>query len=281
MLKPVIRLVLILAVVFCLVAPASAGNIVLSGHDDDFHENFGAGPGPGGPAGMQLAAMAAFARMGATNPSLPVLAFDHGSELNSALTAVGVLHVTVDPDNAAAVTAAFVNASSLYSAIAVASDQSCGGCDNTTTSSTNLAAHKTDFTNFVNAGGGIIGLAGAMNMAYYNFLPTAASGMGFPPPTGYVQTADGLLAGIPAVNGNPTHNFFFEPGTGGTDPNYKVFERLGDPATGTAETIGLKGAIISVSGFVGVPEPGTLTLAGLALLGAAGYRLRRRKPDAA
>src|SRR5262249_62325103 len=111
------------------------------------------------------------------------------------------------------------------SVIAVASDFRCGGCDNDDTSSTNLAAHKVDFTNFINAGGGVMAMTGATNANYYAFLPNVATSFGFPPGSGFVQTPDGASARLPAVNGDATHNFFREPGTFGSDPNWKVFER--------------------------------------------------------
>jgi hypothetical protein len=255
-----------------LASSASAGNIVLTGHDDDFHQS--------ADAKAQMTGMAVFARNGS---GLPVLTFDNGTQLTSLLSSLSIPFTNINPNTASQATIISAINSGGFSAIAVASDQSCGGCDNNSTSSANLstAGVKAAIANFVNAGHGIIGLAGATNPNYYAFLPsTAGVPAGFPPSTGYVQTADGLLAGIGAVNGDATHNFFNEPGTGGTDAAFKVFERLTDPVTGTPETIGLKGGFISVSGF-GVPEPGTLSLAALALLGAVGYRLRRRKPDAA
>ena len=43
----------------------------------------------------------------------------------------------------------------VYSAFAVASDQTCGGCDNTATSIANLTAHSSAIADFFNAGGGI------------------------------------------------------------------------------------------------------------------------------
>jgi hypothetical protein len=258
---------------FGLVSSASAGNITITGHDDDFHAN---ARGLGSDASNQLKAMAIFARNGS---ALPVLTFDHGTELTNSLTALGIPFTNVDPNNAAAVNAIFATGpAATFSAIAVASDFRCGGCDNDDTSTANLVAHKTDIANFVNAGRGIFAMSGASNANYYNFLPNTAAPFGSPPATGYVQTADGLAAGIPAANGDPTHNFF---NTALSDPAWKVFERLGDPVTGTPETLGITGATISVSGFGAVPEPGTLALATVALLGALGYRLRRRKPDAA
>jgi len=57
---------------------------------------------------------------------------------------------------------------SVYSAITVAWDSSCGGCDNDTTSSTNLAAAKASFVSFFNAVGGITN--------YYGFLPFFSPG---------------------------------------------------------------------------------------------------------
>ena len=90
-------------------------------------------------------------------------------------------------------------------------------------------------------------------------LPAAAGGFGSPPSTGYFQTADGLAAGIDAVNGDATHNFFFEPGTGGVSSAYKVFERLKDStALGTAETIGCTGCTVAII-TGGTPEPASIT----------------------
>src|SRR5690348_5538957 len=71
-----------------------AGNIVLPGHDDDFHTFYHSGSN----ALAQAQVMIAFARAGAPNPSLPVLAFDHGQELTSLLTSLGVPFTNVDPD---------------------------------------------------------------------------------------------------------------------------------------------------------------------------------------
>ena len=206
------------ALTLSAVALAAGGNIVITGHDDDFHGSTG--------AMAQISAMVTFARAGAPTPSKPVLSFDHGSELTGRLTTLGIPFTNIDPD--AGIPAASNFNVATYSAIVVASDTNCGGCDNTTTSITNLTGAATAIAAFLNAGGGIVALAGATDAStYYGFLPASASGGGTPPSNGFVQTAFGATVGIPAVNGDQTHNFFNAPGTGGVSAAYGVVETLG------------------------------------------------------
>ena len=267
-----------------LTLPALAGNIVLTGHDDDFHCDGCTPSGPGDP-GTQLSEMLVFARAGSADPTLPVLSFDiPGGELVSSLT--GILgaggFTNIDPSVAGNVTDALFDPTK-YSAIVVASDESCGGCDLNATDEANISAHAAAIGTFFDGGGGIVGLAGAeqAGIGYYKFVPAAAGGFGSPPSSGYFQTADGLAAGIDAVNGDATHNFFFEPGTGGVSSAYKVFERLTDPAggIGTAETIGCTGCTVAII-TGGTPEPASIVLFGSVLLGLAGltkFQRRARK----
>lgn len=271
--RKLLTFVALVVLVVLMVSPASAGNLILTGHDDDFHYSSSLA------ARNQLVAMIAFARAGAPNPSLPVLVFDHGFQLSNALTAAGIPNTRVDPD--LGTPAATLFNTSLFSAMAVASDQSCGGCDNTPTSSTNLANASTSIAAFFNDGGGIVGLAAGSNADYYDFLPAVAAPFGSPPPTGYVQTAFGATIGVPAVNGDPTHNFFTEPGGGSTDPLFQVVERFGNVTTGNAVTIAIQGGTIVDGGFGTVPEPTTMVLLGTGLLGlAAKVRQRRKARDA-
>src|SRR3954469_1044616 len=81
-----------------LSAPAMAGNIFLTGHDDDFHMSF---EGVGSPPSNQLSSALSFVRNGS---SLPVLTFDSGTQLTSDLTALGIPFTNVDPNNAASIT---------------------------------------------------------------------------------------------------------------------------------------------------------------------------------
>lgn len=195
--------------------PAFAGRLVLTGHDDDFHQS---------PAAQAaVTAFLGYVRATAPNPTLPVLSFDRGTELTSLLTILGIPFTNIDPNTG--VPAASNFDVSLYSAMIVASDQSCGGCDNDSTSSANLAAAAPAIAAFFNAGGGIVALAGASNMQYYSFLPASAANPGLVTcTTCFTQTADGAAAGLPAVNGDFPHNFFSAPGVGGVDSHYKVFE---------------------------------------------------------
>jgi len=222
----------------------AAGNIALTGHDDDLHQSTS--------AKAQANGMIAFARNGSTKK---VLSFDHGTELTSFLTALGIPFDNVDPD--VGVPAATLFDPAVYSAIIVASDQSCGGCDNTTTSSTNLAAAKANFASFVNNGGGIVAFAGASNTNYYAFLPSSATNPGTVTCSScFTQTAAGTSVGIPANNSDISHNFFAFPGTAGMDPAWKVAETYtGGSTAGSLTnqpfTVYTKGATITDGGFEG------------------------------
>jgi hypothetical protein len=257
------------------VTPAFAGNIALTGHDDDFHCNTLAAADC-----QQLLQFVTFARAGSSNPSLPVLTFDQGSLLTTKLGIVGVSFVNISTP--AAVTAALFDPTK-YSAFVVASDSTCGGCDNNPAMTTALVAQTTAIDNFFNAGGGIVGLAGANNAGtYYGFLPASASGSGSPPSSPYFgQTCFGTS--FLAVDGDATHNFFPTPGTGGVSPLYCVAERFGNATDGTPESLVLAGGAIvtdvittTTTGGVATPEPATLTLLGIGAATAA-FRRRRRK----
>jgi hypothetical protein len=226
--------------------------------------------------------MVAFARAGAPTPSKPVLSFDHGSELTSSLTALGIPFTNIDPD--AGVPAASNFDVATYSAMVVASDATCGGCDNSSTSIANLTGASTAIGAFLSAGGGIVALAGASNAStYYGFLPASASGGGSPPSTGFVQTAFGATVGIPAVNGDPTHNFFTTPGTGGVSAAYGVVETVTVGGVTSIETLACQGCTTAslISGGTpapaGVPAATTpvLILTGILLIGMVWFlRLR-------
>jgi hypothetical protein len=266
---------------------ANAGNIVLTGHDDDFHDRLDdtSIANPANQPGQQLLAMAKFARAAAPSPGLPVLVLDQGTEMTVSLQKLLGVASVVAKDPSAGLLATDFDVKK-YSAIAIASATSCGGCDNTVAGYKNINAQAAAIANFFNAGGGILqttgGTSATQRAAAYAYLPkTAGVPSGAPPTSGYFQTADGAAVPIPAVNGDSTHNFFDEPGFGGTSGSYKVFERLKDGGgqlhLGSPETIGLANAVITGTTIVGgTPEPATLSLAAMGLAGLAGYGWKRR-----
>jgi PEP-CTERM motif len=267
---------------------AYAGSIVLTGHDNDFHWNFGASPGDAGPAGLALKAEVNFAENASGTvftPTTGILTFDQGSELTNALAGLGFTNVTNVSTLTGSDAALFDHTK--YGAMVVASETTCGGCDNTAafiallSSATNKAAIGT----FFNDGSGIVGLAGALDPNAYAYVPEAATNPGgSPPTTGYIQTALGGTFGLPAVNGNTTHNFFSEPGSPGLSASYGVTERNTLVTGNPAETVAIKGGtttcIVNGTCVTSTPEPGTLGLLGVGLVGLAAARRRKRHPAA-
>jgi hypothetical protein len=268
--SPAMRTALIAATVvgFGLMptAPAAAagGDIFLTGHDADFHATFGSTS-----ASAALQSEAAFVRGGST---LPVLVLDSGTQLSGALSALGIPIVSMLPLN---VTNGSFNPA-LYSAFAVASESSCGGCDNSPADNAFIATHLSAIAAFVTAGRGILGLAGAGDPLAYAYVPTAASNAGgSPPSTGFVETAAGTALGLLAENGDATHNFFNTPGTGGLSSLFQVAETN----TGSVESVFIAGATIGCTGdsctiTTGVPEASTwvMLLLGFAGIGFMAYR---------
>ena len=261
------------------IGSARAGSIALTGHDDDYHCTYDPG------ACSQLASLLSYVKGGS---SLPVLTFDAGSLLTSDLTSLGVSYTNVNPNTAGAVTASLFNTSK-YSAFVVASDSSCGGCDNNPAGEAAIAAQSAAIDSFLNSGGGILGLAGAYSSDFYDFVPQTASSVGGAPDSGYTATAVGTKLGIPAVNGDETHNLFYNPGTHGESSLFQIAELNDTDGNGvilppaavtlTCTDCTVSGGVIVGGGGGGgtavTPEPSSIFLLGSGLLGIAGLTKRR------
>lgn len=232
-------------------AAASGGaNFVATGHDMDFHC-----AEAGGSESTQECAYLKIVLTKVRNGSTkPILAFDHGSEVKDAIAKIGLGPVvTVDPDVASAVNAVKFRASSgapNFSAMVVASDASCGGCDNDPVGEANINARAADIKTFFNHGAGILALAGAQNIdKYYDFVPlTGVNPKVVSPP--FTVTSDGTALGVSTDMANccATHNSFDIPKS--------PFVTLEKDSAGLAETIAAFNVSIGGGGFTSPPPSG-------------------------
>lgn len=221
-----------LAAALALPSAAMAGRLVVTGHDADFHCS-------GGSQCHYVQIAVSYVRAGAPDPTKPVLVLDKGSNamdkaLDNAFPPAGsVPRTVVDPTSPAFASTAITTAN--FSAILVASDSTCGGCDLNSSSSTAdsdaINARKADIEKFFNAGGGIFAAAGASHAdgdagngadVYYNFVPIPVGGVAVAPPftltdvgkaLGFEDSTNGIGTNDD-INCCPTHNSFNLPASG-------------------------------------------------------------------
>jgi hypothetical protein len=255
-----------------LPASAYAGRLIATGHDADLHcaeKEL--------PSCHYLKVAVDYIRAGAPDPSKPVLVLDNnGLKLPEALDLAygpGVMpRVVMDPSSPA-FSSAPLNTGT-YSAILVASDASCGGCDlNQTATATTptpdsdaITARKSAIAAFFNAGGGILALAGANHgganetvpsNAYYGFVPLPVGGAPVTPP--FTLTAVGMSLGfvdnpessLSDINCCATHNSFTLP------PPGSALQVSETDTKGLAETLVAEGSI-SGGGIVKKPTKPTI-----------------------
>lgn len=232
----VLKLVLASAVALVALptAAASAGRLVVTGHDADLHCS-------NNEQCHFVKVAVDFVRAGAPDPSKPVLVLDRDDldmsvALDNAFGAGAVPRVVMDPRSAEFASAPLTT--DQYSAIVVASDQTCGGCDlnqptdtSETPDSDAINARKDAIAAFFNAGGGIFAAAGATHGdgdaatgpdTYYNFVPLPLGGKQVAAPftltepgktLGFEDSTNGIGTNDD-INCCPTHNSFQEPPSG-------------------------------------------------------------------
>ena len=216
-------------------APAQAGRLVVTGHDADLHCS-------GGSQCHFVRVAVQYVRAGAPDPTKPVLVLDRGTlqfatALDLAFGAGALPRVVMDPRSAQFRSAPLTT--SRYSAILVASDTTCGGCDlndfSSTPDSDAINARKSAIASFFNAGGGVYANAGgsrgdgdpAIPDVYYSFVPAPLGGQVVQPP--FCLTSVGIAAGFEDqtcpdasrrngtnsdINCCATHNSFQDPPAG-------------------------------------------------------------------
>jgi hypothetical protein len=238
----IVRLGLLSATLFLVFAQsASAGRLIESGHDPEWHCVVQVG----GPQCRFVRIALNYVRAGAPNPTKPVLVLDrpglNGTLANLALDKAfgpGVVPRTVvDPRSVAFATTPIDTAH--WSAIWIASDKNCGGCDlneapsgspltANTPDSTAIAARTDDIAAFFNGGGGLMVGAGAQdsggfpsgpafnaaNQPYYSFVATSGADNAVAP---FTLTSLGTSLGFTSADincGCGTHNSFGSPPAG-------------------------------------------------------------------
>ena len=220
-----------------LAGPASAGRVVITGHDADYHCASGEGQ-------CHFVSTAVnYVRGGAPDPSKPVLVLDRlnlhvVTALDTAFGPGVVPREVVDPRSGFG---GVTLSTDRYSAIVIASDVTCGGCDlneeGATPDSDAINARQADITAFFNAGGGVYANAGGSHGdgdpatgadPYYSFLPIPVGGtpvsgpfcltplgasLGFEDPGGCPDTSR-LTGTNDDINCCATHNSFVTPPAG-------------------------------------------------------------------
>ena len=253
-------------------AAASAGNLIVTGHDTDHHC---ADITTGQPGQCHFVNVGiTFARSGAPDPAKPVLVLTNrnseaAAALDKAFGAGVVPRVVIDPRSAEFMAAAIDT--NTYSAIYVGSDHTCGGCDlndlSTTPDSDAINTRASDITAFFNAGGGLFVNSGAQHGDgdpstgtdnYYNFLPIPVGSRAVAPP--FQLTEEGKDLGLhdnrngvgtnDDINCCETHNAFQRPPAGSA---LKVAET---DSAGSAETLYTSGSI--QNGQFVTPPPQTV-----------------------
>ncbi|MCU1500427.1 MAG: hypothetical protein JWM47_4380, partial [Acidimicrobiales bacterium] len=254
-----VLLAFVVPVALAVTAPAAfAGRLIESGHDFDLH------------CGSQdhqchfVKVAVEYVRAGAPNPTKPVLVLDRGAlvakaAIEKAFAPVVVPVTVVDPRSAEFTTTPIDTAH--FSAMFVASDATCGGCDLNaspasgaaqTPDSTAIAARTADIAAFFDAGGGIVAGAGAVNaggsggvsfnatnVPYYSFVASAGAGNVSGP---FELTPLGTALGItlndinfldfPGGSSGCTHNSFGFPPAGS-----RLVPAERDPTTGRFITL--------------------------------------------
>jgi len=205
---PRLAVVVLTALVLVLTpSDASAGRLLATGHDADLH----CAPGPATrEACTFMRAAVTYVRGAAPDVTLPVLVVDRPpGQAGAALSIVGVPYVVVTPEALPATID-----TSIYSAVVVASDSSCTGCDINpppgAPDSALLATKAPALLRFFNDGGGLLALAGAANAgAYYDVLPLPVGGRPAAAPP-YAPAPAGVAIGLSVANTNCciAHNSF-------------------------------------------------------------------------
>jgi hypothetical protein len=223
---------LLLVTFAALLGPSSAlaGRLIVTGHDADrrcalMDQQCGF-----------LEAAIRYVRESAPKPKAPVLVLDRGAlQLSAAIrkawsggySYTGPKVVVVDPRSAAF--RKLVIDVRRWSAIAIASDASCGGCDLEAADSSAIASRRRVIQAFLNSGGGIYAGAGAANAAaYYRFAPIPAAGPASEGP--FELTAYGRRIGFTDADVTccAVANTFSPPDVGSMDVAARTATKVGD-----------------------------------------------------